>query len=444
MSLVTSTLPLLGRAGLPPVYRAAAPASRLGAVDVALVVLLLLGLYTSYTVMIARNVPFPSVPAGVAGMILLWRRRDRLTRTALIAMLSVLTVYAVSVIVAPDLSFLPRRLNGLVQITYSLVIGYALFLTITLGSREQIATLFLACALVLLVGCLLETYGGLRPLSDGVRKLLYARGLYEGDQRDILYYEQVRPKFFASEPSSVTFCYTLFAFVWLAVSRWRWKVPAYLGLVGLGIFAMPGPTLLLMLVLLAPYLVLLAPRRRGRLDPVRLVPMLLVAALSAGSFFLVAEAAFPQRHQDARRGDDPSSFYRVRGPLMAAAEIVTVHPITGAGLTGEPFIERRVTDLYLRSPHYSAAWPVVHPSSELLINYFWLHWVYLGLFFGVLAAVALTGWLLAAGVPSVAFTWTVWAIMGQAAGAYVGPTCWSVFFLAAACAVLHQDDAAYR
>jgi hypothetical protein len=32
----------------------------------------------------------------------------------------------------------------------------------------------------------------------------------------------------------------------------------------------------------------------------------------------------------------------------------------------------------------------------------------------------------------------VWAILGQASGAYVGPTCWAVLFLAAAAAVLHQ------
>jgi hypothetical protein len=32
----------------------------------------------------------------------------------------------------------------------------------------------------------------------------------------------------------------------------------------------------------------------------------------------------------------------------------------------------------------------------------------------------------------------VWAILGQASGAYVGPTCWAVLFLAGAAAVLHQ------
>lgn len=52
--------------------------------------------------------------------------------------------------------------------------------------------------------------------------------------------------------------------------------------------------------------------------------------------------------------------------------------------------------------------------------------------------IALTTWLRILKVPSVAFCWTVWAIVGKASGAYVGPTCWAVLFLAAAAAILHQ------
>src|SRR4029077_906237 len=95
-------------------------------------------------------------------------------------------------------------------------------------------------------------------------------------------------------------------------------------------------------------------------------------------------------------------------------------------------------DLYVRSPAYSATWQVVKPATELLINYFWLHWIYLGLVWGAILAAAVTIWLLAIGVPSPAFCWMVWAILGQASGAYVAPTCWALLFPAAAAAVLHE------
>lgn len=119
--------------------------------------------------------------------------------------------------------------------------------------------------------------------------------------------------------------------------------------------------------------------------------------------------------------------------VLAGFDIMGRYP-----LTGEPFVEREITNLYLRSPFYSAGWQVVSPSTEFLINYFWLHWIYLGFVWGVVMIAVITAWLRILGVPSTAFAWVTWAILGQASGAYVGPTCWAVLFLAAAAAVLHQ------
>jgi hypothetical protein len=268
--------------------------------------------------------------------------------------------------------------------------------------------------------------------------VLYSRGLYDADLRDLQYYERIRPKFFASEPSSVTFCYTLFSFLWLVVSRYRWKLAAYAGLTAGGLFAMPGPTLLLMVVLLAPWMLLLASRRDGRIRFGRALAAGLACLVCGAIFVVLAATVFSQRHRDAAGGEDPSSFYRVRGPAIAAVEVMRSMPVAGAGLTGEPYVKDRVLELYVRSPGYSTRWPMVHPSSELLINYFWLHWIYLGVLMGTLSIAVVTIWLMVIGVPSPAFAWSVWAILGQAAGAYVGPACWAVLFLAGAAALIHQ------
>jgi len=409
-----------------------------GWIDVALICLFLIGVYTNYTIQISAKVPFPSVPSGVAGLLLLWRWRDRVTTVAFIGFLGVLFLYVVSVLCATDVGFLSRRTNGLIQLTYSLTIGYGLFLAVTQANRRQIANLFLSFSLVILFGCLLENYAGLRPVSDAVRNILYSKGVYENDLRDVLFYSRVRPKFFASEPASVTFCYTFFSFLWLVVSPFRGKLLVYLGLVGLGLFAMPGPTLLLTLLLALPYMMFLASRRSGRLDPGRLFLVVGASMVFLLAFVVLAKTVFPVRLEEITSGNDPSFFYRVQGPALAAADILASYPFAGAGLTGEPFIENQVVNVYLRSPAYSAGWRAVSPATELLINYFWLHWIYLGLAWGLLLAGAVTVWLRALGVPSPAFCWMVWAILGQASGAYVGPTCWAVLFLAGAAAVLHQ------
>ena len=172
------------------------------------------------------------------------------------------------------------------------------------------------------------------------------------------------------------------------------------------------------------------------------------ALLFGAAFVVLALSVFPARLEEITSGNDPSFFYRVRGPAEAALGIMAHYPLAGAGLTGEPFIEAEVTNLYIRSSGYSAGWQVVSPATELLINYFWLHWIYLGIVWGLIITAALTLWLRVLSVPSAAFCWMVWAILGQASGAYVGPTCWAVLFLAAAAAVLHerakQPEVKYR
>jgi len=405
--------------------------------DVVLVLIFMAGLYTAYTIQISANVPFPSAPAGVAGMVLLWRRRRSITTNALLGFFCVLFIYILSILLAPNLTFLPRRFNGLVQLTYSIAIGYGLFLTIIRATRRQIAAIFLTLSLLLLAGCLLESYGGLRPLSDAVREKLYSRGLYENDLRDTLFYGRPRPKFFASEPASVTFCYALFMFVWFVVSRWSLKFYAYLGLMAVGIVAMPGPTLLLMLLLLLPYMLFLASRRNGRFNPLRFTQVAVVAALAGMAFIVLAQVTFPERFKEASGGQDASFFYRIRGPAIAGVDAIKNLPF-GAGLTGETYIADHVVNLYVQSPGYSVKWNMVHPASELIINYFWSHWLYLGPFFGIAAIAAITLWLRVLHVPSPAFCWLAWAILGQASGAYVGPACWAVLFMAAAAAVIHQ------
>jgi hypothetical protein len=428
------------RGAVRPVVRVENTRARgLSGFDFALICIFMAGLYTNYTIPISDKIPFPSAPSGLAGAIMLWRRRHSIGGMPFVGLLAVFLIYLVSILVAPNISFLPRRFNGLVQLTYSILIGYGLFLTVVHGTRRQIAWLFLFASLAILIGCLLETYGGLRPLSDSVREVLYRRGLYENDLRDLLMYKRVRPKLFASEPASVTFCYSLFTFVWFVVSRARLKLAIYVAMIAVGIFVMPGPTLLLMLLLVLPYMLFLASRRNGRFNALRFVQVAVIAAVFCASFVTLVGIVFPERFERATSGDDASFFYRVRGPAIAGWDSLQNAPV-GSGLTGEPFIAQHVIQLYARSPAYSTGWSMVHPASELLINYFWLHWIYLGPVLGVATIIAISLWLRVLGVPSPAFCWSAWAILGQASGAYVGPTCWAVLFLAGAAAVIHQRN----
>ena len=243
---------------------AGAAPRRLDFVDSVLVVIFLLGLYLGVSLSISAKVPLTCAPSGLAGIVMLWRRRDQIVPKHLAGLLLVVTVYLCSVLAASDYSFLSKRFTGLLQLTYSLVIAYAMFLTLLQGDRRQISRILLAFCFVIIIGCLLENYAGLRRLSDAVRERIYdMEQIYGADLRDQLLYGRIRPKLFTSEPSAVTFAYTHFSSIWLVVSPWRYKLLAYFGLIGMALFVLPGPTLVLMVFLAAPYLVFLAGTRPG-------------------------------------------------------------------------------------------------------------------------------------------------------------------------------------
>ena len=85
--------------------------------DRALICLFLIGLYTNYTIQISAKVPFPSLPSGIAGILLLWRRRDLIRSAHLAGLLGVLALYLMSILCATNIEYLPRRTNGLIQLT---------------------------------------------------------------------------------------------------------------------------------------------------------------------------------------------------------------------------------------------------------------------------------------------------------------------------------------
>jgi hypothetical protein len=408
--------------------------------DYVLLVLFLIGIYLGFSIQITERIPIPSVPTGFVGVVMLWRRRDQIQPVHLGWLIVVLVLYLCAIVSATNLEYLPKRFTGFVQLSYSLVLGYSLLLTMTVMSRKRLAGVFLAFSLVLVVGCLLESFGGFKPVSDWVRLKLYTADIYEADLRDELLYGRVRPKLFTSEPASVTFAFTLYVFAWFVLSRWRFKLPAYVVLAGLGMIAMPGPTLLLTLLLLVPYYGFLQrpPGAQGA-NVGRLLLMGAFGAVLVVAFVILGTTLFAERWRDISNGNDPSFFYRVIGPALVAAHVVHYYPWAGAGLTGEPFIANDVLTVYARSPQFSTGW-AIDKISSVLTNYLWLHWIYLGLVWGTLTLVGLSLWLRALAVPSVAFCWSVWIVLGQASGAYVGPRTWTVLFLAAATAMIYRRE----
>ena len=93
----------------------------------------------------------------------------------------------------------------------------------------------------------------------------------------------------------------------------------------LGLYAMPGPTLLLMLVLILPYMLFLdKPPATGRLDVGRLLLVAVPAAIFLGAFSCWPRPLFPARLNEVMSGNDPSFFYGCRDPPWPASTSSTV------------------------------------------------------------------------------------------------------------------------
>ncbi len=417
---------------------------RLGWFDMTLVVIFVLGMYLNVALQLTKTIPFPNAPAGIVGILMLWRQRHRITQMHVNGLLLVVLVYLVSMFVAPDpLPMFGKRFTGFVQVVYSIVISYGFFMTLTQASRKQAARVFFWFCVFLIVGSLLESYSGLRGISDQFRAAVYrSSNIYDADLRDVLIYGRIRPKLFTSEPSYVTFAFTLFAFAWFMFSEWRWKLMGYLALIGAGQLAMPGPTLLLALTLVVPYELFLGGRARAPgIDVQRLFKVGALGLFLGTLFVILGMTFYAARIKQFNSHGDTSFFFREIGPALVAKYVVAHYPIAGAGLTSERFITNAVLSVYEHSPLFSN-WQVAN-VAEALTNYFWLHWIYMGLLFGILVFVAFYIWLRTVGVGSPFFCFAIWVVMGQSIGAYVGPRTWFVMLLAAAGAVMHRQVLQY-
>jgi hypothetical protein len=172
-----------------------------------------------------------------------------------------------------------------------------------------------------------------------------------------------------------------------------------------------------------------------RTSPSRMIGAVVISGLVVLVAYLGGQMLFAERLHALQAGKDASFFYRFTGPMLVAFDMFKHHPWAGAGLTGEPYIADRVLDVFMNSASFQSAWRIPK-VADVLTNYFWLHWIYLGAVWGVVVLVALTVWLRMLGAASIFYCWAVWTVLGQASGSYVGPKTWAVFLIAAATSIL--------
>ena len=414
--------------------------------DRCLVAVYLIGVYLGISASLPGGVPIPAVMAGAAGLLLLARHSAEITMPQTIGLAMILTVAVLSILSAPDLDLTRERFKGLVQFFYSIVIGFVFYLAARRFTAHAFARWCLVLSTMVLAIAALETLvPQFRTFSDAFRSWAFDFGVYTADIRDQMLYGQVRPKGLTSEPSYASFGFLLFSFAWYVLSPARLKTLLYGGYLGIGYLILNAPTILLGAPLMGIYIVTLGarygPLGHRRLDIVRVFGGILFGTLLAAVAIFVGFEVLDQRIAQIAEGRDPSFFARMIAPPLVALRVIVEHPIAGAGLAGWEYISNIVNQLYQTSRFLTLDYRF-ESAAHAITNYFWLHWIFLGLLFGILMIAALTWHLRAIGVQSIAFCWGVWVVFGQGAGGYVDPRTWTVFIMAALISVLHERASA--
>jgi hypothetical protein len=338
--------------------------------------------------------------------------------------------------------FFGARLNGLALWTFSVLSAYALVIELVHWPRERIARLMLGFSLALIVGCLLEIFAGLRPISDAFRAVAFPTGDRVWDARDLEIAGFERPKLFTSEPSDVAKFFLLSSFAWVALSRWplRHVGGALLCVAGTALTRSP------IVILLLPLQVLLlvfgrplvrTPRIVSRPLIVAAVAVLSVGASGAAGLLLAA------RISQAAAGQDASSVIRVVTPIVTAAETLQVSPWWGAGISGTESIEDAIVASYELTGIAALVDPLSQDSDMTLANQianaFWLHWINLGLLGGLLAIFALQRLMRSVGARRTLLAFGAVFVFANTMGAAHAPYFWAFVAVCIVVAV-HLDD----
>lgn len=394
----------------------------------------LAGFYVAAPVVLPGGIEFPMAATLVTVPLLLIVNATAVRVRHLTWLLALIGVAAATLVLAPQPGayFIPR-FRGLVLWAYSLVCAYALVLELQRWPRQRLARLMLSIAIVLLVGCVLEILGVLRPVSNAFRDVAFPAGALRFRYRDIEIAGFERASLFTSEPSDVAKFLLLVSFGYVALSTDRLRHLTGLVLCLAATAVTRSPIVMLLLPLQALLLALgrpLLPAPRLFSRPLAGAALLLAGVLAFGA----VAGLLAGRIQQAVEGRDSSSIVRLAVPVVTAWETLQISPLWGAGISGTESVEDSIVLAFDLVGIASLADPEAMNSdttlSNLIGNSFWLHWINFGLLGGVIVLGLMAGLMRSLGVRRRLFAFAVIFVFAQTMGGQHAPYFWSFVAMA--------------
>jgi hypothetical protein len=399
-----------------------------GTAGVLLVAVHLAGVYLAVPMNLG-GVEVPMVTALATVPLLLIRNFPRIDRRRLLPLVGLLAVAGLTMLFAPrPAEFFADRLKGLLQFAFSLAAAGALALELSAWPRRHIARACLAGVVVILVGCVLENYAGLRVVSNAFREAVFPTAQLQFVERDIEVAGFERPRLFTAEPSDVAKFLVLLGFGWVALSRSAWRHAGGVLITLAGLWLVRSP----IIVLLLPLQFALVVAGRPALPAPRILsPGVAAFVLGAGALVAMAGALpfLASRISLAVAGGDLSSVIRLVTPVLIASQTLLASPLVGAGISGSEAIAGIVLQAWEATGMGQMALAALDSGTKDLANEitnsFWLLWINFGLLGGILVIALLDRWFVAVGARHRWLAFFTVFVFAQTMGAMHGPYFWS-------------------
>ncbi|MCJ9701412.1 hypothetical protein [Bradyrhizobium sp. SHOUNA76] len=399
-----------------------------------LLMLYLLGAYTGVSIYSGTQILVPSVACiAIAGLLycLKWPSVPRRFISTIYALIVMFTIqYAISAFGYGDQDGV--MLRATINQIASILVGFSLVLLsfeISAGRFSRVLKYFW---LFLVIGATLEQFAGIGMISDAFRSLVYPKSAYVADIRDVQLFGGVRPKVFSLEPSFVGIWFTATMAAWLACTDARPFSPRfYAALVTclwMGYVVRSSTIAFVAPLYVAQILLLPSSKVRRSGDQ---VSRAVIAAGLVGAFILVGVII-----ESLPRGLAPEFVYgdsvygRLIAPRLVTQSILADSPIIGTGLGNQDTLFTATLPVYLSNRlAFTGGYLEASSARSLITNSFFLHWIYLGIVFGLIAAAGYVSLLRSIQIESVSYVVATVSIIWFSIGGYVTVQCWTLFFL---------------
>lgn len=393
------------------------------------VIFYLVGIYTNLHLLSGEKVLIPYFIAGIAAFFLLLKNYKRIRVSHLKSIALILSIVWFTVFIKGNDGFFVERIKTGIQIAYSIVLAYGFFLEISRWSRQRVASLFYYICIIIIIGCILESFTPFKALSDAFRHAVYHSGIYDAYERDLAFFGRERPKLFTSEPSHVSKFLLFSLTMWLALAVKNTKLyykAAVLSLSGVFVTGSPG------LILIAPIGLAIAVFLEGngvvdflkKLNTKRLLLSFALLFLVLTFLITTLTTVLSSRVASMFEGEG-STVTRIVAPPFITFDVLKEYPMWGTGIGGKELI----TNVIFERLRYYFDLRYIQETEDAegkLVNAFWMHWIYFGLVGGILMVWANYKFIKSLGAKHISYCFIVIIIFTQTMGGYSGARLWAI------------------